>query len=139
MEEVRNAIGFESKFCVKSEGKAGGLCFLWRSGLKADILTHNSNLIGMLVNSNIQDKPWLLVGFYGSPYVSMKRKVWKQLRNLVSNFDGPWLCLGDFNSILSQKEKLGGNARTSSSYNGLRDFMFECGAIDLGFRGSKYT
>lgn len=38
MEEVRRAIEFEGKFCVESEGnKAGGLCALWRLGLKVDI------------------------------------------------------------------------------------------------------
>lgn len=76
MEEVKRAIEFEGKFCVESEGnKAGGLCALWRLGLKVDIFTHESNLIGMLVNSDVHDKPQLLVDFYGSPYVSYKKKV----------------------------------------------------------------
>ncbi|KAK7835432.1 lrr receptor-like serine/threonine-protein kinase efr [Quercus suber] len=45
MEEVRKTIDFEGKFCVESEGKAGGLWALWRSGQKVDIFTHKSNLI----------------------------------------------------------------------------------------------
>jgi hypothetical protein len=53
--------------------------------------------------------------------------------------EGPWLCFGDFNTILDAKEKHGGCNGSSSVPNYLRSLLFELGAVGLGFSGSKFT
>lgn len=42
---------------------------------------------------------------------------------LVAAFDGARLCLGDFNSVVEQDDKLGGNPVSASSSYGMRNFM----------------
>lgn len=47
--------------------------------------------------------------------------------------------MGDFNSILSEQEKFGGRTRLNSSASLFRQFLFDTGLVDLGFRGPAYT
>ena len=47
--------------------------------------------------------------------------------------------MGDFNYTLNKDEKKGGKRGSISETNHLKDLMFEFGAIDLGYSGSKFT
>jgi hypothetical protein len=58
---------------------------------------------------------------------------------LGNSFGGPWLLLGDFNSILSPFEKSGGRNFGSSSHNDFVDFVHSNALVDLGFVGNKFT
>lgn len=64
---------------------------------------------------------------------------WENLKNLSSNYKGPWLVAGDFNDILRQEEKFGGrkiNRSRSSRFWSCVNFY---NLVDLGFKGSRYT
>lgn len=136
MEFVRNSIKFDHMFFVEAKGKAGGLCILWKDGLAMKEVEYNENLIAVMINDLACE--WLMVGFYGPPYPSKKKKAWKNLMALLDSHQGPWMCFGDFNFVLNENEALGGR-KGSSSTNNLKDLMFEVGAIDLGFSSGKYT
>ncbi|GAA0145076.1 hypothetical protein LIER_42843 [Lithospermum erythrorhizon] len=47
--------------------------------------------------------------------------------------------MGDFNDILSKEEKEGAIVRTEASMSMLRDFVKNCGVLDLGFSGHPFT
>ncbi|KAB1227298.1 hypothetical protein CJ030_MR1G016844 [Morella rubra] len=64
---------------------------------------------------------------------------WRDLALEAANFKGPWLCTGDFNSIVSYEDKQGGRDFASSSVGDLRLFMNQNGLIDLGLMGLPYT
>jgi hypothetical protein len=61
------------------------------------------------------------------------------MMNMGNNFNGAWLCIGDFNMILSQQDKMGGLPYTSSSTDYFHNFVNSFGLIDLGFTGTPYT
>ena len=48
---------------------------------------------------------------YGHPEEERKAETWRLMRHLHACGTLPWLCLGDFNEILSSDEKRGGNPR----------------------------
>lgn len=52
---------------------------------------------------------------------------------------GPWLCVGDFNYILSQAEKKGGKPFADCSRRELHKFLEQCNLIYLGFKGNSFT
>ncbi|XP_059436565.1 uncharacterized protein LOC132169562 [Corylus avellana] len=54
-------------------------------------------------------------------------------------FEASWLCIGDFNSVLDQSEKLGGRHVASSSHYPFRSFIDRFGMIDIGFAGNPFT
>jgi hypothetical protein len=51
----------------------------------------------------------------------------------------PWLCLRDFNEVLVQPEKLGGNLCQNSLMQAFQHTLETCKLTDLGFNGPKYT
>ena len=51
----------------------------------------------------------------------------------------PWICAGDFNEVAKEAEKLGGRTRPHGQMQAFRDIIDECGFMDLGFVGSKFT
>ena len=64
---------------------------------------------------------------------------WDSFTSIGNLFEASWLCIGDFNSVLDQFEKLGGKPVSSSSHCPFRSFIDLFGMIDLGFVGNPYT
>uniref|UniRef100_A0A7N2LF37 Uncharacterized protein n=2 Tax=Quercus lobata TaxID=97700 RepID=A0A7N2LF37_QUELO len=58
---------------------------------------------------------------------------------LLGSYEGPWVCLGDFNFTISDSKISGGNRSGSSASNYLKELIFEFGAVDLGFSGNSFT
>ena len=80
-----------------------------------------------------------LTGFYGEPNTARRHEAWSKLRNLNSQPEKPWLCIGEFNEIVRQDEKLGGARRPHWQMQQFREVINECGFMDLGFEGSNFT
>lgn len=55
------------------------------------------------------------------------------------NYVGPWLCIGDFNTILNQSEKFGGRTYACSSNDLFLNFLNIFGMVDLGFSSNPCT
>jgi len=73
------------------------------------------------------------------PDASGKPLFWDNMMHLGANFSGPWLCICDFNMILSQQDKMGGLPYASSSTDFFHEFVNSFGMIDLGFIGNPFT
>ena len=137
MDSVIRSIGFSEKAVVEAKGTAGGLCMMWKSGCPIKVIDLNKNKITIKVFDSMCD--WMLVVFYGPSYESKNKRVWEDLSALLESFHDPWVCFRDFNYIICENEKFGGARGSSSAINHLKELMFDYGAIDLGFSGSKFT
>jgi hypothetical protein len=82
---------------------------------------------------------WLISFVYGPPYQKTNSDFWTTLADFGDHCDIPWLCIGDFNDITAQHDKLGGRPFPSLSVNNFSYFMNQFGMIDLGFSGNPYT
>ena len=51
----------------------------------------------------------------------------------------PWLCVGDFNEILSFKEKIGGAIRPARQIEIFRRTLQDCNSQELVYDGLKFT
>ncbi|KAM7270200.1 hypothetical protein ACFE04_029414 [Oxalis oulophora] len=58
------------------------------------------------------------MGFYGYPESNRRSLSWDLLRQLSSFNHSPWLCIEDYNDILTSDEKVGGAVRPSVFYEG---------------------
>ncbi|KAL0413236.1 UNVERIFIED_CONTAM: hypothetical protein Sradi_1525300 [Sesamum radiatum] len=67
------------------------------------------NHIDVDVLSESRTANWRFTGFYGQPDASRHRLVWEKLRLLSNQSDAPWLCAADYNEVLFQHEKTGGD------------------------------
>lgn len=109
-------ISFQQFLHSPSRGLSGGLVFAWRVGFDFDLLFINHCIIHILVKSDSIVHPWLCTFVYASNLLEEEVAFWDKLSKLGSDWQGPWLVIGDFNMVLSQVEKHGGwLVRTSAS------------------------
>ena len=78
----------------------------------------------------------MLTCIYGPPIRKNKFAFWDSLLNEGNDYYGPWMCIGDFNMILSQSEKYGGTPFACSSKDPFLGFLDSFGMVDLGFVGN---
>ncbi|XP_035544579.1 uncharacterized protein LOC118347976 [Juglans regia] len=50
-----------------------------------------------------------------------------------------WLCMGDFNKILTNVEKFGAANKPISQMESFREALYDCELTDLGYKRSMYT
>jgi hypothetical protein len=62
-------------------------------------------------NSNMH---WKFTGFYGHLNVNKRFEAWELLRFLTNLSSEPWLCLGDFNEVITSSEKWEGGAKSKT-------------------------
>ena len=51
----------------------------------------------------------------------------------------PWICIGDFNEILSVNEKQGGEPRSEWQMANFREVLDNCRLRDMGFKCARFT
>jgi exonuclease III len=139
MERVRVQLGFEHMFVVDSVGKSGGLALFWAVDIGVEIQNYSRRHISAKVCSSPNKPQWKLTGFYGHPNPSKRKEAWSLLRYIARMDPIPWVCLGDFNEILSADEKYGGSRRQRGLMENFQNTLEVCGLSDLGFWGPKYT
>jgi hypothetical protein len=61
------------------------------------------------------------------------------MRFLRAQSTSPWLCVGDFNEVLSANEQIGGNGREPWQIAVFQDAVSDCCLTDLGYHGLPYT
>ena len=139
MTKVRMKIGFENGFYVKKEGKGGGLAMLWRREVNLEIKSYSMHHIDAVITREGAGFQWRITGFYGHPETHRRKDSWNFLDVLNHQFKLPWLCFGDFNEILSSKEKMGGVPRSQNQIESFRGVVNRCGFKDMGYCGANFT
>ena len=138
LEYMKNRIQFDKKCVVERINRGGGLVLFWKNDLVVDVISSSLNHIDAVINKDTE-AAWLFTGFYGEPESHRRHESWDLLRNLHSQNSLAFLCAGDFNEILKQSEKLGGQMRPLGQMQLFKDILDECGLMDIGFKGSPFT
>lgn len=136
---IRSLCQFDNCFVVDANGRAGGLALLWMNNTNLSIQSYSKNHIDAIIDSRELDCKWRITGFYGHPDVKYRHVTWNLLRTLANNNNLPWLCLGDFNEILSNSEKFGGNLKPEMQMNNFRNTLADCNLIEFPFIGPPFT
>ena len=85
---------------------------LWRRETNLEIKSFSKHHIDAVVIEGGNGFKWRITGFYGHLETHLRKKSWNFLDTLNNQYHLPWLCLGDFNEILSREEKQGGAPRS---------------------------
>lgn len=72
--------------------------------------------------------------FLGMAKSKSADKSWALLSHIKSFMDGPWLCIGDFNTILQSSEKLNKRPPQMSQIDSLCTALEVCQLEDLRYR-----
>jgi hypothetical protein len=65
--------------------------------------------------------------------------LWNSLLDKRNDYNGHWLCIGDFNMILLQSKKYGGQPYASLSNDPFHCLLDSFGIVYLGFFGNPFT
>ncbi|XP_019176908.1 PREDICTED: uncharacterized protein LOC109172215 [Ipomoea nil] len=64
---------------------------------------------------------------------------WDLLRSLSGKLDLPWIVVGDFNDLLYQHEKRGGNPHPNGLLRGFGEAIEDCGLAQMPMDGYQFT
>ncbi|XP_062174673.1 uncharacterized protein LOC133879886 [Alnus glutinosa] len=139
MEFLRNKLGFDSLFAVDCKGRSGGLILLWNSDVQLEIHNYSRRHINAMIQNQNKAYTWKLRCFYGHPEVGKREEGWNILRCVSQMALSPWMCVGDFNEILTNSEKSSNIVRPRSQMKAFQSALEDCSIADLGFHGPKFT
>jgi hypothetical protein len=105
-----------------------------------DIINFDFNYFDVLISTDSNPNKWRATGLYGYPQQQNKLLTCRLISDLSEVNNHPqWLVFGDFNILLSDEEKLGGNLIDPNTTNSFRNILSICDLQDLGYKGNKYT
>lgn len=91
----------------QGNSRAGGLCLLWSADVEIEVINFSINHILFWINPSIPNERMQVLAIYGYPEERRKKDTWALIACLKPRDDIPWLCVGDFNDLLSPNDKLG--------------------------------
>ncbi|KAL4638398.1 hypothetical protein ACB092_03G143700 [Castanea dentata] len=139
-DEIIESLPFDGAVVTDTIGFAGGIWLLWRSDLvQVEALASTEQEIHAIVRVRSQNFNWLINAIYASPRFEERCILWENLKMLADIHDLPWALMGDFNEVLTEEEKSGGNHISQRRVRAIQECMDTCYMIDLGFSGPKFT
>ncbi|KAL0461285.1 UNVERIFIED_CONTAM: hypothetical protein Slati_0016100 [Sesamum latifolium] len=123
---------------VDSSGKGGGMILLWHKHVNVTVHPYSISHIDVVVAKEDGTEGWRFTRIYGHPEAARRTETWDLLRCLRRSSTRPWLCVGDFNEILSNDEKTGA-PHPRKQIEVFRVCLADCQLLDLGFQGQKFT
>jgi hypothetical protein len=136
---VLKKIGFFSYVQIPPVGLSRGLFLAWKNEVDLEPIKQDAHQITCLVFTDNSHQPWMFSFVYAPHQHLLQPGFLEHLSGIGNSFQGSWLLLGDFNSILTTSEKSGGRAYGSQFHRSFEDFVHSSGLIDLGFNGNRFT
>ena len=138
--DITDTLPFDEAIHTDTIGYAGGLWLLWKSDeVEVTQLAKTKQEIHVVIKVLSSDLSWILTCIYASPRFVERKLLWGNLSNVALLHNLPWVMFGDFNELLSNDDKSGGNPVNMSRALLFKDYLDSCGMIDLGFHGARYT
>ncbi|XP_020259679.1 uncharacterized protein LOC109836222 [Asparagus officinalis] len=117
------------------------IMILWNSDILDVQITHvSSQQITCRVKSVDGRTDCIVSAIYGSNHQVIRKELWAELCQIFQTTENlPWLLCGDFNTMISNEEKLGGSVLTDSDTNDFTSFIENCNLSHLKALGSFFT
>lgn len=139
MKKLQEEVSLLQGLFVPSVGRKGELALLWKFDIRVELRSLNQWFIDVCVNFGEEIGKWLLTGFYENLETHRRDDSWALLEKLGKLDDSPWVCIEDFNEVLSVNEKGGGADRPSRQIEKFRCCLESTGLRDMGYSGSWFT
>ena len=104
-EKLYSELPFSNRIIVKKLDSGGGLALIWKNNEMLEFINYTDNYILVKVKED-DGFEWWLTCFYGWREANQRYKSWELLGHLKFVVGEPWMCIGDFNTILQSSEKL---------------------------------
>ena len=83
------------------------------------------------VNERSKGYQFILTVVYGVNTVEQRKSLWQEMNAMSKGISQPWLIVGDFNVIISTKDRLDGVPVTNNEINDFGDCVRDMGVNEL--------
>lgn len=126
-DEIIGTLPFDGAVVADMIRFAGGIWLLLRSDLvQVDVLASTEQEIHALIRVRSLNFIWILSEIYASSRFAERCLLWDNLKMLASLHNLPWSLMGDFNEVLFEDEKLGGNTICQRRVRAIQECMDAC-------------
>ncbi len=73
---------------VGARGKGRGICMLWSNAVTIEVMEYNAQMIAIRIIEGFGS--WVLIGFYGPPYYSKRKKAWENFCAMLESIRELW-------------------------------------------------
>jgi hypothetical protein len=136
---LKSKLGFDNMFTVDNKGLNGGLMLLWKSELRLEVQNFSQRHVNAIIHLSEFGPSWKFTGFYGNSKTAKRMESWSLMRFLSGFQPVPWLCIGDFNEIVSLSEKSSSTRRSNGQMYLFQSALIDYNLQDLRFKGSAFT
>ncbi|KAI9117146.1 hypothetical protein K1719_011312 [Acacia pycnantha] len=120
-------------------GRFGGILAAWKSSLiEVEVLNFDRQLIHLKYRFP-NDRWFCITVVYAILDNTHKQILSNSIRCFASSMVYPWTVIGDFNDVAFLSERTGGLGGNEARCSLFSDRMNECGLLDLGAVGPKFT
>lgn len=103
----------------------------------SQLFQQSNNHIDLVINDVNGD--WRLTGYYGYPDRSRRHLLWNLLRHLSRINNLSWVCMGDFNDLLTSEDKKGRVSHPQWLFRGFREAVNDSQLSDIPLSGYNFT
>ncbi|XP_061371831.1 uncharacterized protein LOC133314370 [Gastrolobium bilobum] len=132
--------GFSNFVRQDPMGFSGGIWLCWDDvDFTLQVLkTHHQFIHSGIIHRNCSRVDFITF-VYGSPRRCERRMLWQKMVDLGMDNSSSWIVLGDFNTLLSPNEKVGGWSFCWGATQEFRDCLTNCNLHGMGSKGPQLT
>ncbi|XP_059078035.1 uncharacterized protein LOC131876613 [Cryptomeria japonica] len=134
---------FQSWNCslVGAQGASGGLAMLWKgSAIDVTIVRATRWWQWLKIKSMQLQTSFFLFNIYGPINSNLKKQVWSELSEILSNDkENVFILGGDFNALIRPSDKKGGMGWNRQSQRDFSSFVTSSGLIKIPFKTREFT
>ena len=126
---------------TNSEGTAGGVLTLYnKKAYQMSTILNEGNALLCKVFHVYSNDSWFLLNVYAPNSKRERREFWEKTLDVIWRTDiNKGIIMGDFNTPLSDDEKIGGMASNLDSKLDLSNFINSLAFMDMDLLGGRFT
>ncbi|XP_074305781.1 uncharacterized protein LOC141641002 [Silene latifolia] len=138
--KVHQGIGSEWAMVNNIDSHDGGrIWIIWdETNYKVEVLSSEAQVINARVIFIPTGEIWWISMVYGFNRVVDRLPLWHSLQLMHQVVAGPWVVMGDFNSVLAMDERIGSEISVAEMRD-FQDCVDNCGIGDIPAHGAFFT
>ncbi|XP_058776279.1 uncharacterized protein LOC131650591 [Vicia villosa] len=118
----------------------GRIWILWDDQeVTVKVLTVEEQFIHIDVQHRDNKRHYLATIVYALNQLEKRKILWEHIDRLGDSIHLPWIVIGDYNNVLTYKDRIGGNRVALNEYADLVDMMEKNGLFEAETKGSHFT
>ena len=140
-DKFNKMLGVWKSIFIEAIGASGGLGIVWNPRkVSLNYLVSKDNWLCANIQSLKSETKFVLINVYGPNNTLGKKTVWAELGSVISEHkDSPIVLGGDFNTILSLNEKVGGAQNLSLSSTEFKSWIDEFNLLEIPTSNGIFT